>query len=39
MGIELLPPDVNESDDMFTARENIRYGLVAVKNRGATIRI
>lgn len=35
MGIELLPPDVNESDDMFTVSgENIRYGLVAVKNIG-----
>jgi DNA polymerase-3 subunit alpha len=35
MGIKLLPPDVNESDDMFTvAGENIRYGLVAVKNIG-----
>ena len=35
MGIELLPPDVNRSDDMFTVSgENIRYGLVAVKNIG-----
>ena len=35
MGIMLLPPDVNESDDMFTVSgENIRYGLVAVKNIG-----
>jgi DNA polymerase-3 subunit alpha len=35
MGITVLPPDVNESDDMFTVSgENIRYGLVAVKNIG-----
>ena len=35
MGIELLPPDVNESNDMFTVSgPNIRYGLVAVKNIG-----
>ena len=35
LGIKLLPPDVNESDDMFTVRgEDIRYGLVAVKNIG-----
>jgi len=35
MGIRLLPPDVNESDDMFTVSgDHIRYGLVAVKNVG-----
>jgi DNA polymerase-3 subunit alpha len=35
LGIKLLPPDVNESNDMFTVSgENIRYGLVAVKNIG-----
>ena len=35
MGIKLLPPDVNESNDMFTVSgDNIRYGLVAVKNIG-----
>jgi len=34
--IKLLPPDVNESDDNFTVSgENIRYGLVAVKNIGS----
>ena len=34
-GIKLLPPDVNESNDTFTVSgENIRYGLVAVKNIG-----
>lgn len=35
LGIRLLPPDVNESDDMFTVSgDDIRYGLVAVKNIG-----
>jgi DNA polymerase-3 subunit alpha len=35
LGVQLLPPDVNESDDMFTVvGDNIRYGLVAVKNIG-----
>ncbi|SHH91434.1 DNA polymerase-3 subunit alpha [Sporobacter termitidis DSM 10068] len=35
MGIKLLPPDVNESGDMFSVSgDNIRYGLVAVKNIG-----
>ena len=35
MGIRLLPPDVNESDDMFSVSGNdIRYGLVAVKGIG-----
>ncbi|NCB50727.1 MAG: DNA polymerase III subunit alpha [Clostridia bacterium] len=35
MGIRLLPPDVNESDADFTvAGNNIRFGLVAIKNIG-----
>ncbi len=35
MGIELLPPDVNESDADFTvAGGNIRFGLAAVKGVG-----
>jgi DNA polymerase-3 subunit alpha len=35
MGIEVLPPDINESNDGFTAvGGNIRFGLVAVKNIG-----
>jgi DNA polymerase-3 subunit alpha len=35
MGIRVLPPDVNESDDGFTVSgEDIRFGLVAVKNVG-----
>ena len=34
-GIALLPPDINESDAMFTVSGNdLRYGLVAVKNIG-----
>jgi DNA polymerase-3 subunit alpha len=34
-GIEILPPDVNESFNDFTAVENkIRFGLAAVKNVG-----
>ena len=36
MGIKLLPPDVNESENRFTVSGNdIRYGLVAVKNIGS----
>ena len=35
MGIGLLPPDVNRSEDVFTVEgENIRFGLGAVKNIG-----
>ena len=35
MGIQLLPPDVNESGADFTvAGENIRFGLVAIKGIG-----
>ena len=36
MGIEVLPPDVNESGDIFTVidEKNIRFGLIAVKNVG-----
>ena len=34
-GIKVLPPDVNESDDSFTVvGNNIRFGLVAIKNIG-----
>jgi DNA polymerase-3 subunit alpha len=36
MGIAILPPDVNESNQEFTiADQAIRFGLVAVKNVGA----
>ncbi|MEE9591411.1 MAG: DNA polymerase III subunit alpha [Thermodesulfobacteriota bacterium] len=36
MGIEVLPPDVNESDRDFSIVENkIRFGLAAVKNVGS----
>ncbi len=35
MGIEVLPPDVNESAAGFTAKDGkIRFGLLAVKNVG-----
>ena len=35
MGIEVLPPDINESDVSFTVKDNkIRFGLAAVKNVG-----
>jgi DNA polymerase-3 subunit alpha len=35
LGIQILPPDVNESGAMFSVSgEDIRYGLVAVKNIG-----
>lgn len=35
MGIRVLPPDVNESEDGFSvAGDNIRFGLAAIKNVG-----
>ncbi len=35
MGIQLLPPDINESDADFTVvGENLRFGMAAVKNVG-----
>ena len=35
MGIQVLPPDLNHSDDPFTVEgESIRFGLGAVKNVG-----
>ncbi len=35
LGIAVLPPDINESEDNFTVvKEGIRFGLVAVKNIG-----
>ncbi len=36
MGLELLPPDINESDKHFTpvGENRIRFGLAAVKNVG-----
>ncbi|PWT90242.1 MAG: DNA polymerase III subunit alpha, partial [Acidobacteria bacterium] len=37
MGFKILPPDVNQSGEMFTVEgENIRFGLAAVKNVGGT---
>jgi len=37
MDIEILPPDINQSNALFTVMDNktIRYGLLAVKNVGA----
>lgn len=38
LGIKILPPDVNESYENFVAsRNNIRYGLLAIKNLGAGV--
>ncbi len=38
MGIPVLPPDVNGSDENFSAQEkSIRFGLLAIKNLGAGI--
>ena len=35
MGIEVLPPDVNESGKKFTVSDGkIRFGLLGVKNVG-----
>lgn len=35
LGIAVLPPDVNQSDDQFTVtEEGLRFGLGAVKNIG-----
>lgn len=37
-GIQILPPDINESYAKFTVRENtIRFGLSAIKNVGENI--
>ncbi len=38
MGIKVLPPDVNESDGMFTpVGSDIRYGLGAIRNVGDNV--
>jgi DNA polymerase-3 subunit alpha len=38
MGIQVLPPDVNESEGMFTpVGEAVRYGLAAVRNVGDNV--
>ncbi|MGC4153932.1 MAG: DNA polymerase III subunit alpha [Propionicimonas sp.] len=38
MGIRVLPPDVNESDGMFTpVDQDIRYGLGAIRNVGDNV--
>jgi len=37
MRLELLPPDINESDDSFTpSNESVRFGLSAIKGIGAS---
>src|SRR5262249_55094177 len=37
MGIPILPPDVNQSGEMFTVEgNNVRFGLAAIKNVGST---
>ena len=37
MGLELLPPDVNESDEGFTPVDDaVRYGLTAIKGMGTS---
>ena len=38
IGIKILPPDVNESFENFTANgKNIRFGLLAVRNLGSNL--
>jgi DNA polymerase-3 subunit alpha len=38
LGIEILPPDVNESSDKFTVENGkIRFGLAAIKNVGTNV--
>ena len=38
MGIRVLPPDVNESEGMFTpVGEDVRYGLAAIRNVGDNV--
>ncbi|WP_028708562.1 DNA polymerase III subunit alpha [Propionicicella superfundia] len=38
MGIDVLPPDVNESEAMFTpVGDSIRYGLAAIRNVGEAV--
>ena len=37
MGLKLLPPDINESDDGFTpVADTVRYGLTAIKGMGSS---
>ena len=39
MGIEILPPDINEGEGTFTAASDssIRYGLSAIKSLGRPV--
>ena len=37
-GVEVLPPDINESKTMFSVKDSkIRYGLAAIKNVGLNV--
>ncbi len=38
LGVEILPPDINESEDKFTVKDGkIRFGLKAIKNVGTNV--
>ncbi len=38
LGVKILPPDINESEDKFTASNGmIRFGLKAIKNVGTNV--
>ncbi len=38
LGVEILPPDINESEDKFTVSNGrIRFGLKAIKNVGTNV--
>ena len=38
LGVEILPPDINESEDKFTVSgKKIRFGLKAIKNVGTNV--
>lgn len=38
LGVEILPPDINESEDKFTVKNGkIRFGLKAIKNVGTNV--
>ena len=38
LGIQVLPPDINESYSKFTVKDNsIRFGMAAIKNVGVNV--
>ncbi len=38
MGIDILPPDINQSEDVFSVQEgNIRFGMGAIKSIGRSV--